>query len=209
MSERICAIEGCTKTSHVRGWCKTHYARWRKYGDPRYSVGRYSRGTPFERVMTRVTRMPGPLDTECWVCGYASTAAGYATVHIQEGSRNQPHLAHRITYEALRGKIPDGLVIDHLCRNPPCVNPDHLEPVTQRENFLRGLHSTAQSVRTNTCKRGHSLKDAWVSKGKRRCRQCGNDQQRARYSRIAKPPKPPGGDPAVDNAIDPPLGANP
>lgn len=46
--------------------------------------------------------------------------------------------AHRFSYEVVKGKIPDGLVIDHLCRNSKCVNPDHLEPVTQKENIIRG-----------------------------------------------------------------------
>jgi len=62
---------------------------------------------------------------------------------------------HRFAYEALRGPIPDGLQIDHLCRVPRCVNPDHLEAVDNRTNTLRGIGPTAQLARATTCLNGH------------------------------------------------------
>jgi hypothetical protein len=52
-------------------------------------------------------------------------------------------LAYKLAYELTVGSVPDGLVLDHLCRNEPCVNPGHLEPVTQRVNLLRGLGTSA------------------------------------------------------------------
>ncbi len=65
--------------------------------------------------------------------------------------------AHRFAYELFIRKIPDGLTIDHLCRNHSCVNPSHLEAVTNRENILRGVSIVAKQARKTHCKNGHPL----------------------------------------------------
>ncbi len=85
--------------------------------------------------------------------------------------------AHRVSYEDARGIIPDGLVIDHLCRNTKCVNPDHLQAVTPYVNWERTENATTIAFHTNTCKRGHSLADAYLSPRKngtmhRTCKAC-------------------------------------
>ena len=86
--------------------------------------------------------------------------------------RTQP--AHRVAYKLIVGQIPKGLVIDHLCRNTHCVNPQHLEAVTSGENVLRGIGPTAMQARQTHCKRGHSLENAYTPKGRssRNCRIC-------------------------------------
>lgn len=66
-------------------------------------------------------------------------------------------MAHRAVYEHLRGPIPVGLELDHLCRNTRCVNPAHLEPVTHRENALRGVGVSAINAAKTHCKYGHDL----------------------------------------------------
>lgn len=94
-----------------------------------------------ERFWRRVTKHPDG----CWEYRGASQD-GYGVLY-DENRRSV--MAHRYAYEKLVGPIPDGLVIDHLCRNPPCVNPSHIEPVTIAENTRRG--GLAQSH----CHRGH------------------------------------------------------
>lgn len=98
-------------------------------------------------------------------------------VDAQGYGRHGKEWAHRFVYEMTVGPIPSGLQLDHLCRNRRCVNPDHLEPVTSRENTLRGDGPTAQNARKSHCHRGHPFSgdNLFVrSDGTRRCRACHN-----------------------------------
>lgn len=81
------------------------------------------------RLVCRIDRTPGG----CWLWKFPSPR-GYGSV-VRDGRTRQ---THRYAYELLIGPIPEGLVIDHLCRRPPCLNPLHLEPVTQQVNVQRG-----------------------------------------------------------------------
>ena len=85
--------------------------------------------------------------------------------------------AHRVSYEITNGRISEGLTIDHLCRNPSCLNPEHLEAVTNRENALRGFGVGAINIRKTHCPRGHPLEGSNLSprhlrKGWRTCLIC-------------------------------------
>lgn len=78
--------------------------------------------------------------------------------------------AHRRAYREARGAIPEGLVLDHLCRNRWCCNPDHLEPVTNAENILRGESPPAKNARKERCPNGHDYQTQ--KDGTRRCAIC-------------------------------------
>lgn len=106
----------------------------------------------------------------CWDCLNTKAGNGYFQVQLD----NKVVRAHRMSYEMFVGDIPEGLVIDHLCRNPACVNPDHLEVVTNKENILRGVGLTAQNSKKTHCLRGHPYDAANTRVGKkgRDCRAC-------------------------------------
>lgn len=94
--------------------------------------------------------------------------------------------AHRWMWEHAYGPIPPGLELDHLCRNPRCVNPEHLEPVTHRENCLRGISFSAREAKQTHCKRGHGFipeNTYRTSKGGRGCRTCAREYKHEWYLR--------------------------
>lgn len=89
--------------------------------------------------------------------------------------------AHRFSYELHKGEIPETLVIDHLCRVTLCVNPDHLEVVTNVENVMRGYSRSAVNARKTHCIRGHALDDVntfVAPNGSRHCRLCERERRR-------------------------------
>lgn len=115
----------------------------------------------------------------CWIwTGYAGRA-GYGQIRV--GGRNRP--VHRAAYEYLVGPVPGGLHLDHLCRQPLCCNPAHLEPVTPAENTRRSPIAPATiNAAKKFCVRGHDLSVARVarkgSRVSRICRTCARDHMR-------------------------------
>ena len=106
----------------------------------------------------------------CWLWT-GTISDGYGQFYVN-GRRVR---AHRYSYEQRRGPIPAGLQLDHLCRVRHCVNPDHLEVVTNRVNVLRGDGITARQARQTMCRNGHPLAGdnlAVCSRGKRTCLTC-------------------------------------
>lgn len=108
--------------------------------------------------------------TTCWLW-VGSRSNGYG--QFWDGSK---HLRpHRFAYEFLVGPIAEGLVLDHLCRVRHCVNPAHLDPVTQRENILRGAGACARNAAKTHCRHGHPFTDEntrLTPDGARRCITC-------------------------------------
>ena len=114
---------------------------------------------------------------DCWIwTGNRGGSSGYGIFSYNK----KRVVAHRFSYESLVGPIPVGLSIDHLCKNPPCVRPEHLEPVTQKENVLRGIGPTAENSRKVSCPLGHKyINDLdWKGKPRRQCRVCKNQKRR-------------------------------
>lgn len=144
--------------------------------------------------MTQQRRIQDPLvrftksyvvdeQTGCW--NWIGRLHGYKHGYAVFCIRQDRHQAHRWSYERFIGPIPKDLQIDHLCKNTKCVNPKHLEPVTQRENVLRGSSTAAVRAKQTHCTHGHAFDAAnthITPKGRRRCRAC----DRAAYYRYGK-----------------------
>jgi len=114
---------------------------------------------------------PCPM-SGCWLWVGSWTGAGYGNAW-SEGKAGV--LCHRIFYEALVGPIPHGLQLDHLCRVTCCVNPAHLEPVTNWENTLRGDNNIAKLAKKTHCPKGHPYDEKNTrrrDRGGRECRRC-------------------------------------
>lgn len=108
--------------------------------------------SPAERFEAAVEKLPDAPG--CWLWMKAVRPDGYGVFGPTPG---RTVYAHRFSYELHRGPIPAGMVLDHLCRVRSCVNPAHLEAVTDRVNILRGVGMTALNARRTHCPRGHLL----------------------------------------------------
>jgi hypothetical protein len=139
--------------------------------------------TQNERILERFMAKVEKQEDGCWFWIAATDRQGYGQFSFS--SRRRVARAHRVAYELLVGPIPDGLILDHLCRNPSCVNPTHLEAVTVGENTLRGNSPAAQQARQTHCKRGHPFtpENTRMEAGGRRCRICRQADRRARTLR--------------------------
>lgn len=130
----LCSVDDCERPSYARTWCRLHYHRWRRQGDPLKVVPDSERAHPVRDITERFWAKVEKTAT-CWVWTGA-TKYGYGVIGV--GRRTEGTVqVHRLSYELHTGPIPEGLQIDHLCFNTACVNPDHLEAVTQQVNLER------------------------------------------------------------------------
>jgi hypothetical protein len=129
-------------------------------------------------MMARVEKQ----ENRCWNWQPGVTPAGYAVITMTDGDSVRHTTAHRYAYELWVGVIPDGHEIDHICFNRSCVNPDHLQPLTRRENIKRSQEAgrlvSGNSLKTH-CAQGHAYDEGntyrWVSPEgytRRYCRKC-------------------------------------
>lgn len=115
----------------------------------------------------------------CWVWTGTRQQKGYGRFSLA----GKMIVAHRVAYVSLVGPIPDGLVLDRLCRNTSCVNPAHLEAVTGRVNTLRGIGPAARHAAATHCPQGHEYDETNTKigvPGDRRCRTCIREQSKRR-----------------------------
>lgn len=175
-----CSVDGCDHHAYARTVCKAHYQRHIYSGTldrlppPR---SRADLRTDEERFWARVDKTG-----ECWLwTGYLND--GYGIFWAGPRPRT-PRGPHRVSYEWVKGAIPEGLQIDHLCRVRHCVNPEHLEVVTQRENILRGRGAAVGNLEKTHCPRGHAYAgENLLIQGRKRnqraCRTCGRARNKA------------------------------
>lgn len=176
-----CQVEFCPLDAESRGWCQKHYTRWRRHGDTsivkRREIRRIEGVSDRDRLLSKMETVDGHWEWQ----GHLTN--GYGRVWLSTGS----HLAHRAVYEMFVGPIPDGLTLDHLCYNPRCVNPDHMETVTLAENVARAAKRRHQIA--STCRAGkHPYPENRIlerSTGKTRCQGC-QREARARYKASRK-----------------------
>lgn len=125
-----CSIKGCDRPHAARGWCKGHHQQWRRGGTPQF---------PFLDSAIQFW-LQVDFTENCWVWLGTLNRRGYGRFR-----RNGHNLAHRWAYEFCVS--PTNLELDHLCRNPPCVRPEHLDPVPHAINMAR--------AKKTHCKNGH------------------------------------------------------
>jgi hypothetical protein len=134
---------------------------------------------PLERYNQAITAIKEHLDKKwsdypCYEWQGYKTNLGYGQLGTAKKLGKNLY-AHRIVWEAVNGPIPKGLSLDHLCRNPSCISPHHLEPVTHKENCLRGVGVGAINSKKTHCKTGHAfdeLNTGYLKDGKRYCKEC-------------------------------------
>jgi hypothetical protein len=181
MGDSTCSIEGCGKRAEKRTWCAMHYRRWHRTGDPHKTLPQRGGLTGPSVAETFWDHVDKDDPAGCWLWLRPSNGAGYGQLRFDGRTRQ----SHRVAYEMLLGPIPNGLQLDHLCRNRACVNPRHLEPVTARVNTLRGETLPSANAAKTHCPQGHPYDEAntRMNSGHRQCRTC----DRARHQRRKNP----------------------
>lgn len=172
---KVCKVERCEKVSIAKDFCRKHYRRWYFYGDPSIVHQILGNLSLKDRLFAHRT-----IDKNgCWIKISTKPTEYFKFVHLGKHVR-----ASHVSYEIFKGQIPIGKVIDHLCKNPSCFNPDHLEAVTQWENVFRGNGVAVKKAMQTHCKRGHEFIETniiWALNGNRRCRSCIREYHHKKY----------------------------
>lgn len=175
-----CSIEGCERPVRTRGFCRIHYRRWLKYGDPLATA--FVRGDPVARFWSHVDKAPSE-HAGGWLWTGETENNGYGRI-FADGKKQG---AHRFAYELLIGPIPKGMTVDHVCHNIDdecpggvcvhrrCLFPEHLALKPLKPNILAGKGLAAENAKKTHCKQGHPFDEAntyLAPSGRRVCRTC-------------------------------------
>lgn len=164
MVPKICSVDDCDRALLAKSLCQLHYTRLRNTG----TTDARKRPTELERFWSKVEKT-----STCWIWHGARMKTYGHALFKPDGQNNVG--AYRYSYELHRGPIAEDLVVDHLCRVPWCVNPDHLELVSSGTNVLRGIGPGAINKRKTHCIRGHEFAGdnlRITPQGGRICREC-------------------------------------
>ena len=168
---KLCSVLNCDRPAKGRGWCPTHWARWKANGDPDVPRQVGQRRISREVLFWRKVNFDTP--TGCWEWMGGKDWDGYGMAQAAGRSCR----SSRMAYIYLIGPIPSGLQLDHLCRVVSCVNPWHLEPVTPKENRQRvsRLKTACRYGHPYNATNTHVTKEGW-----RICRLCARLAKRRR-----------------------------
>lgn len=153
MANGTCSIQGCTKSMYAKTWCRRHYDKWRYSGDPLFE-----RKSDEDRFWSKVDKSGA-----CWEWTGTCYHDGYGEMKLTVDGKKTSRRAHRMAYEYEVGPIPAGLVVDHMCFNRKCCNPDHLRVASVKENTenRRGAQSNSKSGIRGVC--WDSAKRKWMA----------------------------------------------
>lgn len=160
----VCCMADCGQPvlNVKRQLCNRHYRRYLQFGDAAVT-GRPDLGKTLEQRFWEKVSKDGPIPAHrpelgvCWPWTASRNPHGYGQFIVMRGKRGHPRGAHRVAWELTHGPVPASLDLDHLCRNRSCVNPAHLEPVTNEENIRRGAWQPVLNAAKTHCDRGHEF----------------------------------------------------
>lgn len=170
-----CKVPGCTKEAGTRGLCTMHYSRNRREALGVARPERYQVVDPLAKILSNI-------DVGfCWEWNRKLNNRGYGVTNVNK----KRWYVHRLMWTLMVGPIPDGMEIDHMCRNRACCNPEHLDLVTGQVNTLRGVSPASSHAKRDECSYGHeyTAETMHVVRGARRCRICERRRDKERYER--------------------------
>lgn len=193
-SRPACSVDDCERPNYSRGFCRMHYSRWKRHGDPIVVASSAHSARPLsERFWEKVDKdgpVPQHVLGQCWKWSAAVSIGGYGVIGRGRADEGMTY-AHRVSWEIHNGPIPDGYYVLHHCDNPPCCNPAHLFLGTYGDNNRdarqKGRNQAAINAAKTHCPKGHLYDEentyVWSSETRtpsRRCRACLKERREMR-----------------------------